>query len=84
MVEEAQQASFLVRLLKTYRGDYGGGAYSAGNLSAEQQAEATAIGYSIPGNSAVDTDVDRYDDRVRDLEGFFNQIIELQRAFTSI
>ena len=84
MVEEAAEASFLVRYLKTYRGDYGGAAYSAANLSAEQQTRAAEIGYTVPGNSAVDTDVDRYDDRVRDLEGFFNQIIELQRAFTSI
>ena len=80
MVKEAADLNFILEALQRYRGDYGGAPYTLANLSAEERARLTALGYTIPtSNAVVDDEVDRLYFRVQDLESFFNQIIQLQR-----
>ncbi|MCS6799723.1 MAG: hypothetical protein NZ898_14615 [Myxococcota bacterium] len=80
MVAEARDTAFIIEMLQKYRGDFGGTPYSMSNLSAEERARLAAIGYTVPRDAgAVTSEEDRLDGRLRDLESFFNQLIELER-----
>jgi hypothetical protein len=80
MVEEAQSlAAIRLRLLKLREGTP---RYDPSNLDADDLALLAALDYELPtGGSAVENEITRIETRVGDLESFFNQIIEYQRAY---
>ncbi len=80
LVKEAHDEDFIERMLETYRGDFGGAMpYSLSNLTPSQQSDLAALGYTIPGASAtVNSEISRYDSRVRNLESFFNEVVQLE------
>lgn len=84
MVKEARDLEFIVRMLRTYRGDFlpGDPAPSLSHLTAEEQTQLAAIGYELPtSETQIQVEIDRLDERVRSLESFFNYLIQLQRAY---
>ena len=80
MVGEAGDTDFLIRMLQKYRGDEGGDPLSLDNLTVEEQDRITDIGYTIPSSATrLDQEIDRLDGRLRNLESFFFQVIQLER-----
>ncbi|MDQ3031955.1 MAG: hypothetical protein M3Y87_06020 [Myxococcota bacterium] len=82
MVREARDSAFTLRSLQRYRGDFGGTPLDIANIPAADQARLAAMGYTIPASStAVSDEIDRFDDRVRQLESFFGYLIQLEREY---
>ncbi len=82
MVEEAGVSACLVQALRTYRGDFGGAPNDSANLSADDNACLADASYSIPSDTVrLDNEIERLDDRLRELESFFFQIIQLERDY---
>ena len=84
MVKEARDADFIIRMLRTYRGDFlaGDPPPSIDHLSAEEITQLAAIGYDLPDNDAdIQFEIDRLDGRLQSLEGFFFYIVQLERNF---
>jgi len=80
MVEEARNTEFIVRMLDKYNGRGGGVPLDRANLTAIEQARLVALGYILPTGSAdTNREIDRLDGRLRDLESFFGQLIQLER-----
>jgi hypothetical protein len=80
MVEEARDLEFIVRMLDKYNGRSGGIPLDRANLTADELARLAALGYVLPTSSAeTNREIDRLDGRLRDLESFFGQLIQLQR-----
>lgn len=79
MVLEARNAALTLQSLREYRGDFGGAPYDMGNIT--RRAELDAIGYVIPANDIVGREISRLDARVRELESFFNYLIQIERQF---
>ncbi len=81
MVQEAAESAFILGALRKYRGDFGGTPFSAANLTADEIARLAALEYTIPTDRAqLSDEVDRLDDRVRELESFFGYLIQIQRS----
>jgi hypothetical protein len=79
MVREARDTDFILYCLRKYRGDFGGPPNDIDNLTPEEQARLRALGYEIPTDSTTrDIEQARLDNRLRDLESFFNQLIQLE------
>lgn len=79
MVQEAGQADCLIDALRVYRGDEGGDPYSAVNNDAADLACIADAEYTISASRArVDLEIERLDGRLRDLESFFFQVIQLE------
>jgi hypothetical protein len=70
MVKEARDSDFiLAMLIKVREGEA---------LTVDERSRLDSLGYSIPTTSAeLGREIDRLDDRVRDLESFFGQLIQL-------
>jgi hypothetical protein len=82
MVTEARDLEFIVRMLRTYRGDFGGGARDINNLTVDERNELARIGYTLPAtDAAIQTEINRLEPRVLDLESFFFYLIQLERAY---
>jgi hypothetical protein len=84
MVKEARDLEFIVRMLRTYRGDFepGDPAPSLSHLTPEEQDGLARLGYELPtSETQIQVEIDRLDERVRSLESFFNYLIQLQRAY---
>ena len=81
MVEEARNTEFLVRMLDKYNGRGGVGIpLDPLNLTALETARLTSLGYTLPTSVAdVNREVDRLDGRLRDLESFFSELVQLER-----
>ena len=80
MLKEAKETATILRALQKYRGDYGGDPLSLSNLTPEEQEELAAIGYELSDDvTTINAEENRLDGRLRSLESFFNQIIQLQR-----
>jgi hypothetical protein len=83
MVQEAKDTAFILQALRTYRGDFGGPPEQVDNLSDDQRNGLADLGYTIPGTGGdtrtVEQEVDRLDARLRELESFFFQMIQLER-----
>lgn len=79
MVQEAGDNDFIIKALQKYRGDGGGDPFEETNLEPEELERLDDLGYEIPADAQVDAEILRLDGRLRDLESFFNQVIELQR-----
>ena len=78
--------SSIYQCLRAYRGDIGAGTpYSVTNFAgpfATCPATLTTIGYVIPGPTAqVDSEITRLDNRIINLESFFNYLIQLERQY---
>jgi hypothetical protein len=79
MVSEAADLDFIVQMLQKYRGDFGGTPESLANLTAAERARLVAIGYTIPTNrERLTSEEIRLYGRLRSLESFFNQLIQLE------
>ena len=84
MVREARDLSFILRMIQTFRGDFGGTPLDSGNLTAAELARLAALDYDLPGDSAtVNSEENRIDGRLRDVESFFFQLIQLQNQYFS-
>jgi len=83
MVREARDTEFEIRMLQTYRGDLRPGDVPClCNLSAAEQAELAALGYTIPTAEAqLSAEIDRLDGRLQELEGFMQYLIQLEGTF---
>ncbi|HJL16826.1 MAG TPA: hypothetical protein RMH99_14275 [Sandaracinaceae bacterium LLY-WYZ-13_1] len=85
MVKEARDTDFIIRMLQTYRGDFRSEMDPPPDrdyLTPDQQAELAAIGYELPeSESQIQFEIDRLDSRLRNLEGFFFYLVQLERAF---
>ncbi|MEM9068497.1 MAG: hypothetical protein AAGE52_08320 [Myxococcota bacterium] len=82
MVREAEETQFLLDVLQNFRGDFGGTPLDLDNLTAAQQSRVADIDYDLPTTvSFLDSEVDRLDDRRRELESFFFQLIQLENQF---
>ncbi len=82
MVRRADETQFLLEAVRAFRGDFGGDPLDIDNLSAEQQARITEIGYTLPDDlTFADDEVDRLDDYLRDQESSFFQTIQLVNQF---
>jgi hypothetical protein len=79
MVREARDTDFILRMIQTYRGDFGGTPNSMANLTAAERNRLDALGYTIPAAMEdVTSEQARLDGRLQDLESFFNQLIQLE------
>ncbi len=82
MVRDAEETQFLLDVLQTYRGDFGGTPLSASNLSAAQTARLSDIGYGLPASTTrLDEEIQRLDNHRRSRESFFFQLIQLENQF---
>lgn len=82
MITEAHRAQIILQTFREYRGDYGGEAYDEANI--RNRAEFDALGVSLPPESASDfisREIARLDDRVQNLESFFNYLIQIERSY---
>jgi hypothetical protein len=78
MVKEAHDLDIILEALRKERD--GDKKYSADNLTQDDLNALTAIGYDPPRTTtAIDSEIDRVEQRVVDLESFLNQLIELER-----
>jgi hypothetical protein len=78
MVSEARDQNDLLGVLLRLRETQP--AYDPSQLAQEDLDMVAALAYTLPTSpSEVDVEVRRIDNRVVNLESFFNQIIELQR-----
>jgi len=88
MVREARDAAFIFRALRQFRGDFGGTPGDINNIPAADRTRLAALGYTIPtlgdgrpDSTRINDEVERLDDRVRQLESFFGYLIQLERQF---
>jgi hypothetical protein len=82
MVREARDSAFILRALQQYRGDFGGTPGSLDNISTEDRARLAGLDYEIPTDSGqLSDEIDRLDQRVRQLESFFGYLIQLEREY---
>jgi len=82
MVSEAADLDFIVRMLQTFRGDFGGPPRDMTNLTAAETARLTAMGYTIPADAeTLDTEENRLYGRLESLESFFNLLIQLENQY---
>ncbi|MEM7448808.1 MAG: hypothetical protein AAF355_11255 [Myxococcota bacterium] len=85
MVQQARDSARALSLLRRYRGDFGGASYDSANLTPEEiqtLVDFGALGSDapvFPASDVVDDHIDEFDIQVRDLESFFNQLIQYQR-----
>jgi hypothetical protein len=79
MVSEARDTEFIVRMLDKYSGRFGGIPLDTGNLTAAEITQLATLRYNLPTNSS-DThyEIVRLDGRLRDLESFFGQLVQLE------
>ncbi|MEY4576267.1 MAG: hypothetical protein RL701_970, partial [Pseudomonadota bacterium] len=79
MVKEARDFDIILEALR--KESKGAAARPIDNLTPEDLAALTAIGYEPPQTSkaAVDAEIARVEDRITSLESFLNQLIELER-----
>ncbi|MCC6873151.1 MAG: hypothetical protein IT378_02490 [Sandaracinaceae bacterium] len=85
MVKEARDTEFILRMLQTYRGDFESNPAAPSclcYLTPQQQADLAALGYTIPSSEAqLQFEIERLNDRLVDLESFFNYLVQLERTF---
>ncbi|HHH29240.1 MAG TPA: hypothetical protein ENK57_12975 [Polyangiaceae bacterium] len=84
MVSEAADSDFIVRMLQRYRGDHlpGDPPPDINNLTAEQRARLTALGYDLPtSGTEIQFEIDRLEGRVNSLESFMFFVIQLEQAY---
>jgi hypothetical protein len=85
MVQEARDSAFIQLALQVYRGDFGGTPRTAANFVGAYAGfgtRLTNLGYTIPGTAAQqDREIDRLNDRVQNLESFFNYLIQIEREY---
>ncbi len=86
MVREARDLEFIIRMLRTYRGDFAGSDATPDitRLSAAELSRLATLGYEdLTAISATDiqSDIDRLDGRLLSLESFFFYLIQLEREF---
>jgi hypothetical protein len=83
LIKEARDLSFILQMLRTYRGDFEPGSPdpSLSFLTAAQRAQLDALGYELPPAEVdpVSAEIERVYGRILDLESFFNQLIQLER-----
>jgi hypothetical protein len=80
MVKEARDLNLVFETLS--KTNAGTTKFSLGNLSDADRKALSDIAYQMPTTSgAVKDEIDRVQNRVIDLESFFNQLIELQRSY---
>ncbi len=80
MVLEARDLSFILEMLQRFRGDDGGTPFAIANLTPAERAELARLEYTLPDDAAtLDSEETRIFRRVLQLEGFFNQLIQLER-----
>jgi hypothetical protein len=83
LVKEARDLSFILQMLRTYRGDFEPGSPppSLSFLTAAQRAQLAALEYDLPPADVgpISAEIDRIYGRVLDLESFLNQLIQLER-----
>jgi hypothetical protein len=80
MVKEARDLNLVFETLS--KTNAGTTKFSLGNLSDTDRKALSDIAYQMPTTSgAVKDEIDRVQNRVIDLESFFNQLIELQRTY---
>ncbi len=80
MVKEARDLDVVLSALTKMRD--GATPYSKKNLSAAELAAVAAIPYVLPTTTtAIDDEITRVDNRVQDLESFFNQLIQLEGQY---
>ncbi len=81
MIKEASDLAFILQMIEKMR-DPSTGDPDPGRLDADELAKLTdpdGIGYEIPpGSGQLDDDEGEYDNRLRRLESFFNQLMQLQ------
>ncbi len=84
LVKETRDLDFIIRMLRTYRGDFlpGDPPPSIDHRTPEEQAQLAAIGYELPDSETeIQEDITRLDERLRSLESFFFYLIQLERAY---
>ena len=85
MVQEARDDAFILLALQVYRGDFGGAARTAANFTGPYAGFATrltGLRYTIPPtNAEQDREITRLNTRVRQLESFFNYLIQIERQY---
>ena len=80
MIKEARDLDAILQVLSKLPNTEP--AYDAEQLSAEDLAKLDELGYQLPDTAlAIDNEITRIDNRVVDLESFFNQLIELERDY---
>ncbi len=80
MLKEARDDDRIYQLLVKVRD--GAIPYSISNLSAAEQAELVAMGYTVSSSPPeIDTEISRLYGRVADLESFFAYLIQLERDY---
>jgi hypothetical protein len=78
MVKEARDSNAILGVLLRLRDT--SPPYASNKLSAEDTALLESMAYSLPKTAVlIEAEIGRLDQRVVDLESFFNQIIELER-----
>jgi hypothetical protein len=78
MVKEARDLDTILAALEKIRD--GAAANSPDNLTDEDRAALTTLGYEVPTTPpAIAEEINRVTGQVANLESFFNQLIELQR-----
>ncbi len=76
MVKEAADIDYILGVLRRWRGDFGAPVEPTGT---ERVRIEDGIGYDLPAESGLNDEIDRLDRRLRQLESFFFQVIQLQR-----
>ena len=80
MVREARNLSFIAAMLDKYEGQNGDPPLDPDNLSSSEQQLLTVLEYPLPPDeAALALEQNRVTGRIVDLEGFFNQLIQLER-----
>jgi hypothetical protein len=80
MIKEARDLDAIERVLTKLPNTTP--AYDAEQLSAEDLATLDELKYELPDTAlAIDNEITRIDNRIVDLESFFNQLIELERDY---
>lgn len=84
MVKEASDLAFILRMIEKMRDPATRGDPDPSRLDPDELARLTdpdGINYEIPmGSGQLDDDEDAFDSRLRQLESFFNQLMQLQSA----
>ena len=80
MVKEAADLAFIQDMLVKYEGGGIDPPLDPDNLTSAERTRLSGLGYDLPPDAASLTqEQDRVGDRIVDLEGFFNQLIQLER-----
>ncbi len=76
MVKEASDTAYILQVLRRWRGDFGAPTPPS---ATERDHLANDLGYDLPAVEGLSSEIDRLDGRLRSLESFFYQLIQLER-----